>query len=79
MSTANRRLACCCSRRCGLALRLPVQAAPLFDKIVFGKIKEKLGGRVKLVVSGEQMVTRSGSASRASRTLACRQSWWCGG
>jgi long-subunit acyl-CoA synthetase (AMP-forming) len=28
------------------------QAAPIFDKVVFSKIKEKLGGRVKLVVSG---------------------------
>lgn len=29
------------------------QATPIFDKIVFSKIKERLGGRVRLVVSGE--------------------------
>ncbi|PSC74925.1 long chain acyl-synthetase 4-like [Micractinium conductrix] len=34
------------------------KAAPLFDKIVFGKIKEKLGGRVKLVVSGGAPLAR---------------------
>ena len=26
----------------------------MFDKIVFSKIKERLGGRVRLVVSGER-------------------------
>ncbi|KAL4427692.1 hypothetical protein ABPG75_001781 [Micractinium tetrahymenae] len=34
------------------------KAAPLFDKIVFSKIKEKLGGRVKLVVSGGAPLAR---------------------
>ncbi len=29
-----------------------VQATPLFDRIVFSKIKERLGGRVKIIVSG---------------------------
>jgi long-chain acyl-CoA synthetase len=28
-------------------------AAPLFDALVFSKVKERLGGRVKLIVSGE--------------------------
>ena len=30
----------------------PSQAAPFFDKLVFSKIKARLGGRVKVVVSG---------------------------
>lgn len=29
-----------------------VQATPFFDKLVFSKVKERLGGRVKLIVSG---------------------------
>ena len=29
-----------------------MQATPLFDKLVFSKVKERLGGRVKLIVSG---------------------------
>lgn len=29
-----------------------MQAAPLFDKIVFSKVKERLGGKVQLIVSG---------------------------
>lgn len=28
------------------------QAAPLFDKLVFSKVKQRLGGNVKLIVSG---------------------------
>ncbi|EFN60000.1 hypothetical protein CHLNCDRAFT_29209 [Chlorella variabilis] len=33
-------------------------AAPIFDKIIFSKIKEKLGGRVRLVVSGGAPLSR---------------------
>lgn len=29
-----------------------MQATPLFDKLVFSKVKERLGGRVKIIVSG---------------------------
>lgn len=29
-----------------------MQATPLFDRLVFSKVKERLGGRVKLIVSG---------------------------
>ena len=29
------------------------KAAPFFDKLVFSKIKARLGGRVKLIISGE--------------------------
>ncbi len=29
-----------------------MQATPLFDKVVFSKIKARLGGRVKIIVSG---------------------------
>lgn len=29
-----------------------MQATPFFDKIVFSKVKERLGGRVKIIVSG---------------------------
>jgi long-subunit acyl-CoA synthetase (AMP-forming) len=29
-----------------------LQAAPFFDKLVFGKVKQRLGGNVKLIVSG---------------------------
>lgn len=28
------------------------QAAPFFDKLVFSKVKARLGGRVRLIVSG---------------------------
>ena len=31
---------------------MAVQATPLFDRLVFSKVKERLGGRVKLIVSG---------------------------
>ena len=31
---------------------LRAQATPVFDKVVFSKIKARLGGRVKLIVSG---------------------------
>lgn len=34
------------------------KAAPIFDKIIFSKIKEKLGGRVRLVVSGGAPLSR---------------------
>ena len=50
------------------------QAAPVFDKIVFSKIKEKLGGRVKLMVSGEGRRAGQGRAGR------CKQKafpWLC--
>ena len=29
-----------------------MQATPFFDKLVFSKVKARLGGRVKLIVSG---------------------------
>ena len=29
-----------------------LQAAPFFDKLVFSKIRERLGGRVRMIVSG---------------------------
>jgi long-chain acyl-CoA synthetase len=29
-----------------------LQAAPFFDKLVFSKVKQRLGGNVKLIVSG---------------------------
>ncbi len=49
------------------------QAAPVFDKIVFSKIKEKLGGRVKLVVSGEQRPpARTGLAPAPATTVPAR-------
>lgn len=31
---------------------LAPQASPCFDALVFSKIKERLGGRVKLILSG---------------------------
>jgi len=31
---------------------LLLQAAPFFDKLVFSKVKQRLGGNVKLIVSG---------------------------
>ena len=31
---------------------LCLQASPLFDRLVFGKVKERLGGRVRAIVSG---------------------------
>jgi long-subunit acyl-CoA synthetase (AMP-forming) len=34
------------------ACLLLLQAAPFFDKLVFGKVKQRLGGNVKLIVSG---------------------------
>lgn len=34
------------------------KAAPFFDKLVFSKVKEKLGGRVKLIVSGGAPLSR---------------------
>lgn len=34
------------------------KATPIFDKIIFSKIKEKLGGRVRLVVSGGAPLAR---------------------
>ena len=50
-----RRLHCPAPR-----LYCPVlQAAPFFDKLIFSKIKEKLGGRVRLVVSGEGALASS--------------------
>ncbi len=39
----------------------------MFDKIVFSKIKERLGGRVRLVVSGERR--RVACYTAAPRTL----------
>lgn len=41
--------------KCSLAkllLLVGVQASPIGDKIVFGKVKHRLGGRVRLIVSG---------------------------
>lgn len=35
-----------------------LQAAPLFDKIVFSKVKSALGGRVKLIVTGGAPLAR---------------------
>ncbi len=32
----------------------PLQATPIFNKIIFSKIKERLGGRVRLIISGER-------------------------
>ena len=29
-----------------------MQASPFFDRLVFSKVKERLGGRVRLIVSG---------------------------
>lgn len=34
------------------------QAAPLFDKLVFGKVKQRLGGRVKLILTGGAPLAR---------------------
>lgn len=34
------------------------QATPICDKVVFGKIKERLGGRVRLIVSGGAPLAR---------------------
>ncbi len=31
---------------------MAMQATPLFDRLVFSKVKERLGGRVRLIVSG---------------------------
>ncbi len=36
----------------GAWLAFCTQATPLFDKLVFSKVKARLGGRVKLIVSG---------------------------
>ena len=30
-----------------------LQATPIFDSVVFNKVKERLGGRVRLIISGE--------------------------
>lgn len=30
------------------------KAAPFFDKLVFSKVKDRLGGRVRLIVSGKK-------------------------
>lgn len=35
-----------------MQLCMPTQASPCFDALVFSKIKERLGGRVKLILSG---------------------------
>jgi long-subunit acyl-CoA synthetase (AMP-forming) len=34
------------------------QAAPLFDKLVFSKVKTRLGGRVKLILTGGAPLAR---------------------
>ena len=34
------------------------KAAPVFDKVVFSKVKERLGGRVRLIVSGGAPLSR---------------------
>jgi len=53
----------------------PLQAAPVFDKVVFSKIKEKLGGRVKLVVSGEAPAGREGWGAQKA---CCGMNMNCG-
>ena len=35
-----------------------MQASPLFDKVVFSKVKAALGGRVKLIVTGGAPLAR---------------------
>lgn len=37
---------------CQMSYHLLPQAAPFFDKLVFSKVKQRLGGNVKLIVSG---------------------------
>ena len=34
------------------------QASPFFDKLVFSKVKERLGGRVRLIVTGGAPLAR---------------------
>lgn len=47
-----------CTCRQSVFPHTAMQAAPLFDKLVFSKVKQRLGGRVKLILTGGAPLAR---------------------
>ena len=62
-----------------------MQATPLFDRLVFSKVRERLGGRVKLIVSGGAPLAGESPCSQlphtgSPRPLPCcwpESTRWC--